>query len=768
MSQTDTSADNDGELVPERVDVEDPRDPRCGPAVPPADDDPAQGATRRLLAAEAALALVALALFAWSLSRNGYGNRYYAAAARSMTKSWSNFFYGALDPGGWITVDKPPAALWFQAGFAKVFGYSSWSLLMPSAIAGAGAVWLLTVTVRRVWGRAAGLVAGAALMLTPVVLAVSRSNNPDGVLMLCVVAAAWATERAITTRRARWMYIAGALCGVGFLTKLLAAGLVMPGLWLGYLIAAKHPWRQRIVHLVLAAVAFAAVSAIWVVPTQIVSLDNRPYVGGSTNGSSWNLITGYNGLGRVTGNDAGNGGFPGGGRPPGGFPGGGIPGATTGASSFRVDEFGGSPRLDRLFNNGMGDQVAWLIPVAVSSMLGAGAIALRRRRLDARLGSLALWAGWAGVTYVLFALAKGTFHNYYVSLLAPALAALTGIGVATVRSAGRRGRALVAVALLVTAALHYSLIRRIPSYQWMRVVVPLALVLAAGSWLVLAFRPTTRRRTLVGTIAASAGVMLLAPAVWSWNGVRHAQSNTFPAARPAVSGAALGGPGGAAGGLFGGLDANMLTWLRSQRTTERWIAAVPSSMQASNAIINGDSVMAMGGFSGGDPAMTQRRLADLVGTGRLRFVMAGGGLFGGLLGAPGPAGGAPNGQPGGIPGQGDAAMSIVQSVCTPVPASNWGATTSSLYDCAGKADAIRVATPSTPNGGSSTPGATTPAGAGPGGPPGGGAGGAPRITPQFTACMQQHGVTVPTDGTPPDLNDPKVLEALQSCASALP
>ena len=191
---------------------------------------------------EIALAGLALLLNAWHLERNGLGNTYYAAAVRSMTTGWKAFFYGSLDPGNWITTDKPPGALWLQALSARIFGYSGWSLLLPSAVCGALAVYLLIVTVRRVWGTTAGLVAGSALALTPAVVAVSRSNNPDALLMLTVVAAAWATERAITTKRVHWLMAAGAICGFGFLTKLLVVGAGHAGV-----VAGLPGCRQRAV-----------------------------------------------------------------------------------------------------------------------------------------------------------------------------------------------------------------------------------------------------------------------------------------------------------------------------------------------------------------------------------------------------------------------------------------------------------------------------------------------------------------------------------------
>ena len=362
---------------------------------------------------EVLTAVGALVLFAWSLDRNGWANTYYSAAVRSMTSSWHDFFYGSLDPGGWITVDKPPGALWLQALSARIFGFNSWALLLPSAVCGALAVWFLMLTVRRAWGRTAGVVAGVALALTPAIVAVSRSNNPDGTLVLAVVLAAWAVQRGIGDGRIRWILLAGVCCGFGFLTKLLAAGLVMPGLWLAYLLAAPGAWRTRVFHCLAGAAAFFVVAFGWVLMVDLRPLTDRPWIGGSTDGTALDLVFGYNGFGRVTGAGAGPGGN-------GGF--GGV-GSSAISSVFGgspgIDQFGGSTGLFRLFNAGMGDQVMWLIPVAICSSVAGVVAAVRRKLGGPRLGSIVMWTGWAVVVYLLFAFAKGIYHNYYVSLLAP-------------------------------------------------------------------------------------------------------------------------------------------------------------------------------------------------------------------------------------------------------------------------------------------------------------------------------------------------------------
>ncbi len=695
---------------------------------------------------EIAVAVAALVLNAWNLSINGYGNAYYAAAARSMTTSWHNFIYGSYDAGGFITPDKPPFALWIQAASAKVFGYSSWSLLMPSAIAGALAVWLVMITVRRVWGRTAGISAGIALALTPMMFAVARSSNPDAILVLMIVASAWATERAIATNRLRWSVTAGALVGLGFLTKMLAAAVILPALGLAIAFGIRATWKRQAAHIGVIGAAFVAVSGAWVALMDLSS--NSPFVGGSTDGSAWNLVFGYNGFGRVFGNEGGGG--PGGGGPGGG--GGGRPGGFGRAGG--VDQFGGTPGIGRLFNIGMGDQVMWLSLIAAVSLVAGIITAIRRQRRDPEAGSLALFGGWALLTYMLFAFSKGIFHNYYVSALAPALAALVGIGVGQVLRGGRTARLVAAGSVLGTAVLEVILLRRVDAFQWLRIVVPIALVLVAAALVVWAFNDSMNRWRYV-TIGAGLASGLIASMMWIGSGMTHAQTATFPDARPAIADTGFGGAGGFPGG-FGGatIDSAVLDYLRATTTTEKWILAVGSSMQADSAIIDGYTVMSMGGFSGGDPAMSAERLAGLVRSGQLRYVSGGGGGFGG-----GPGGGAGGGASSGV-------TTWVSTACTAVDLSAVGDGTSSavIYDCRGKADAILEASKSAPTtAGAGTGNGTPPIGNGSDNRPGG------VDIAALQECMVANGVDASTvQGGRPNFNDPAVQKAMQACSQYLP
>ncbi len=368
-------------------------------------------APRRRPRREHALLAVLLAgtgvLYLWNLSASGWANSFYAAAVQAGTQSWTAFFFGSLDAGNAITVDKPPAALWVMESSARIFGFSSWSILVPQALMGVAAVAVLYATVRRVAGPPAALVAGAAFALTPVAALMFRFDNPDALLTLLLVAAAYATTRAWETASTRagtrWLVLAGVVIGFAFLTKMMQAFLILPALAAAYGVTARTGLWRRVRQIALAGAGVVVGAGWWLVAVSLWPEAARPYIGGSTNNSAWELALGYNGLGRILGNTGGGGG---------------------GAS------FGGTAGLLRLFNSEFGTQVSWLLPAAL--LLGAaGAWFVRRTTApNARQlrGALVLWGGWTLVTGLTFSLMSGTIHPYYAVALAPGIAALVGIG----------------------------------------------------------------------------------------------------------------------------------------------------------------------------------------------------------------------------------------------------------------------------------------------------------------------------------------------------
>ena len=487
----------------------------------------------------ALLALTAL-LYAAGLSRNGWGNDFYAAAVQAGTKSWKAFFFGSFDSSSFITVDKTPASLWVMELSARIFGLNSWSLLLPQAAEGVATAGLLYATVRRWYGPAAGLIAAGVLACTPVATLMFRFNNPDALLVLLMTAAAYATTRAIESGRTRWIVLAGALLGAGFLTKMLQALLVLPAFALAYLVAGPPRLGRRIWQLLAGAGSLLVAAGWWVAIVQFTPAADRPYIGGLTTNSVLQLAFGYNGLGRLDGNETGSVGF--------------AAGRGSGPS------FSGGTGLARLFGSDMGSQISWLLPAALIALAALAWVALRPARAgrwprrpardNRAAATVLLWGGWLLVTGLVFSFMSGIIHPYYTVALAPAIGALAGIGaVLGWRSRDRlAARLVLAAALAVTGGWAYLLLGRSPGWlPWLR---PLVLACGLAAAVVVLASGRLRGRTALLAVAPLALVAGLAgPAAYSIDTVATAHTGALPTAGPAVTSA--GGPGGAPGG-FGG------------------------------------------------------------------------------------------------------------------------------------------------------------------------------------------------------------------------
>lgn len=603
-------------------------------------------------------------LYLWQLGINGWANSFYAGAVQAGTKNWTAFFFGSVDPGNTITVDKPPAALWVMALSGRLFGFSQWSVLIPQALMGVAAVALLWATVRRISGPGAALLAGAALALTPVAALMFRYNNPDALLVLLMVAAAYCTLRAIEKGGTRWLLLAGLLLGVGFLTKMLQAFLVVPGLALAYLWAAPVSLGTRIRQLLGAAAAIVVGAGWWLLAVALWPVSKRPYIGGSTNNSPLELAFGYNGLGRIFGQGSFGGGgrpgrfprgeigsFPGGaasGFPRGGpFPGGGpLPGGRGGGNMF-----GGDAGLTRLFTGSFGTQIAWMLPAALL-LLALGLWLTRRApRTDLIRAGLLLWGGWMVVTALVFSYMSGIIHQYYTVALAPGVAGVIGIGARELwRVRGSwLGRITFAATTTATAPLAWTMLGWSPEFlPWLR-----WLVLAVGLGAAVTFLvPRGGRRWLAAAVAGALIAGLLAPAAYAVQTALTPRSGPIVTAGPAVTEGGSSGPGGfpgmgpqRRGGAGGGpgqpfgregasTNTALITLLKS--TDTKWSAATQSSSGAASLELASDtSVIGIGGFMGSDPAPTLEQFQSYVANGQVRYFVVGdmGGGPGGLPGA---------------------------------------------------------------------------------------------------------------------------------------
>ncbi len=344
-------------------------------------------------------------LYLWGLGRSGWANSFYSAAVQAGTRSWKAFFFGSFDASNFITVDKPPASLWVMEISGRLFGVNPWSLLVPQALEGVATVGLVYATVRRWFTPAAALIAGTVVAVTPVATLMFRFNNPDALLTLLLTGAAYATFRAVEAGRTRWMVLAGTLVGLGFITKMLQAVILLPVLGLVYLLAGPPKFGRRLVQVIWSGLAMAVAGGWWVAAVQLTPAADRPYIGGSTDNNLLDLIFGYNGFGRITGNERGSVG------------GTGTPGNMWGPIGW-----------NRLFLREMGGQVSWLIPAALIGLAAALWLTRRAPRTDRVRAGFLLFGGWLLLTGATLSFAQGIIHPYYTVVLAPAIGALVGMG----------------------------------------------------------------------------------------------------------------------------------------------------------------------------------------------------------------------------------------------------------------------------------------------------------------------------------------------------
>ncbi|MFG2772667.1 ArnT family glycosyltransferase [Streptomyces sp. NPDC048350] len=643
-----------------------------------------------------ALLAVTTALYVWNLSASGYANSFYSAAVQAGSESWKAFFFGSLDSANAITVDKPPAALWPMALSVRVFGLGSWQILLPEVLMGVATVGVLYAAVRRRFGAGAGLIAGTALAFTPVAALMFRFNNPDALLALLMTVAVYCVLRALEDAKngAKWLVWAGVAFGVAFLAKTLQAFLILPPLALVYAVCAPAGFGRRIGQLGLGGLAMIVSAGWWVALVELWPTSSRPYIGGSQNNSFLELTFGYNGLGRINGNEIGSvgGGGGGGGRGGGGW---------------------GETGIGRMFNDAVGGQISWLLPAALILLVAGLVVTWRAPRTDTARSAFLVWGGSLLITLAVFSFMAGIFHEYYTVALAPYVAALVGMGASVLWE--ERGRflasAALAVAVAATAVWAYVLLGRTPDWlPWLRWTVLVA-GSAAAVGLLLAGRLDRRIGLGIAGLGLAAG--LAGPFAYTLETLSTAHQGSIVTAGP--SGGAMGGrpgggmrmadgpaqgqggrgpggqmpggpggqgqgqaptgrmpggqgqgqapdgqgqvPGGTppqgmerggvggGGGGMGGLlngatvGSEARAALLDGADGYTWVAAAIGAQNAAGyQLATEKPVMAIGGFNGSDPSPTLAQFKQYVAQGRIHYFIGGGGIGGGDMGGGGGGG----------------------------------------------------------------------------------------------------------------------------------
>lgn len=621
-------------------------------------------------------------LYGWGIWDAGSANSYYTAAITSMTKSWSNFWYGAFDPAGFITVDKPPVALWLMAISAKIFGVHGWSVVLPSVLSGIGSVYLMYKLLAPKFGLLAGRIGSLIFTLTPTVVANSRTNNMDAILVFFLLLAVYILQKAVAKKNIWLVIVSFGLIGVGFNIKMLQAFMILPAMLVYYWVAIKLPWKKKIAWLVVGMASLSIFTVAYPLAVDSVDQSSRPYIGSSQTNSLMELAFGYNGTERLLGQSTGTGGaFPGmgstkkstgtqknngapsgkkpsgsastgkmtgqaptgqqnGGKAPTGTPPnqstnknanqakGKAPGQSGkmtrqaqggqggGNSAFAI----GSAGPFRLFQSDLGSQIGWYLPLAILGLI-AGWFGFRKRgakwhHVSEEQSEVLLWAGWFVPVYGFFSVAS-FFHPYYTIMLAPAIAALTAIGVAAVvkMSAQSNKESMIARIVVSVAVLTTLLLQAYYVWSYYQIISIILIIVAIGLsiWWLLPRQINNKIKIVLSAIS-----ILLMAGWWSLTPTLSHNSAAIPAASPSL----LSQTGSS--DMGGEVNNQLLSYTKKHQGNAKYLFATTDSNSASGYIIkSGKAVMAIGGYNGTDPTMSLSEFKKLVKSGQLKYFVMG-------------------------------------------------------------------------------------------------------------------------------------------------
>lgn len=622
-----------------------------------------------------------------NLGIEGYANQYYAAGVKSMTISLKNFFFVSFDPAGFVTIDKPPLGFWIQSISAKIFGFSGWSILLPQAIAGVISVYIIYLIIKRTFGYSAGLLSALFLAVTPVFVAVSRNNTCDNLLVLALLLSCLALTKSYEKGKKKYLFMSLALVGAGFNIKMLQAYMIIPAIYISYLLYSGISFKRRIINLIAGSIILVSVSLCWAAAVDLVPASYRPFVGSSSNNTEMELIFGHNGLERLTSStgNTGNGGNKGQmpemssnsesegqnmqsppqgqniqsqnqtqgqnmqtppsgngqnqsrpqgapnsgqgrmGNGPGGKQNGGGMGGTFGGNE--------TASIFRLFsNNSLSDQIIWLFPLSIFGFIAAAIKEkLKPPFNDKRKLGLIMWIMWLLPEFIYFSFTKGLFHPYYLTMMAPPIAALAGIGTISMWEMYKEGGKksfILPTALIVNGGIELLILSYYSTSGITKILMAVTAALCFISSVLLIVIRLQGNMKLKKTILAIALIgNLITPAVWSGTTMFYTMSGTFPSAgiELASSNGMMGGKGTNNSGNQ--TTAKLVAYLKKNTTNEKYLVAVQSSNSyASDIIINyGESVMTLGGFSGSDNILTLAQFKKLVKEGTLRYAIVSGG-----------------------------------------------------------------------------------------------------------------------------------------------
>ncbi|NTU27979.1 glycosyltransferase family 39 protein [Bacillus tequilensis] len=604
-------------------------------------------------------------------------NPYYTAAVTSMMQSFHNFFYASFDAAGFITVDKPPVTYQIQTISALIFGMHGWSVILPQALAGVGSVLLMYLLMKPTFGKTSARIASFVMACTPIAVAVARTNNVDALLVFFLLLAAWFLFKAIREGKLIWLLAAFFVVGVGFNTKMLQAYMILPAFLLFYLIAANATMKKKIISLVSALAVLAAVSLSWPLIVDNIPASKRPYIGSSKTNSVLELAFGYNGIQRLTGQHSGggqggpngdaskemsssdnsstqtqpppnqslngssssddkssngnmtappsNGEMPSGGQ---GGPGGDRGKGGTGTGSKMQSGSGmfgtGTPGPLRLFQQELSDQISWLLPFAIFGIAGlliAGA--RERRKLSAQQKETVFWVAWLVPIAGFFSVAE-FFHHYYLIMLAPPIAALVGAGWVALVHLYRNQTGwkswLLPAAIIATTGFEWFILRNYNDQIGAGWSIGAGVVGALTAIALLLMKQRQKPISYYISLAALLALLVM-PVYWASTPLIYGGNSSQPETGPQL--ASMSGKG--MGMSDASVNEKLIKYLGENNSGAEYLFATTDSNTAAPYMIKTKkAVMAIGGFSGSDPAITLTQFKKLVKEGKVKYFLSSG------------------------------------------------------------------------------------------------------------------------------------------------
>jgi len=530
-------------------------------------------------------------IYLYGATRNGMGNSYYAAAIQAATKNFTAWLFGSLDAANFVSVDKPPLATMMMGLSAQIFGFSNFSMMLPSVLAGVGTVYLVYRIIKRYFSFKSGMIAGVVLAITPVVALMSGFNNPDAILMFCLTASGYYFIKALEKHPLKNLAFSALFSGLAFNTKMLQGLMILPAIYVIYICFAKPNLKKRILHLCFFTILITICSLSWTFLVYFTPETMRPWIGSTNDNNIWSLIFGYNGFGRLLGNSPGNGGG-GGGR----------------------SGFGGETGIFRMFNSEFGPNIAWFIPLAAIGALTVLIKLRNKERSNIQFSITSFWLIWLLIHVFIFSMTSGTIHPYYVVVLAPAVAALVGIGLPTIikHYTSSQNIWLFPVTVIITSLTAAIIL----STNGNKLLMWIVLALGVTSSLALFLNKTatinlslTKLSYLVAIIA-----ILITPVYYTVATVSQSHVGSIPTA----------GPNSTA--LIGSNNENaeaeqiLVKFLLENNVDTTWVAATNSANESAAIQISTDKpVMALGGFNGSDPVLTLSKFKEYIATGKIKY-----------------------------------------------------------------------------------------------------------------------------------------------------